>query len=154
MLRYTSIRSDFRFPRLILGLLTMGFALLSMACGTEAPSSDNTSVRAPFGSLSPEELKAMIDQSEIFNLVDIRSVQEYIAGHLPGAISIPYRQLPNRYRQLDPRTSTVIYCQTGLYSILAAQMLAGLEFSDLYDLSGGFNGWEYAVELSSRRQVL
>ncbi|MBW2062377.1 MAG: rhodanese-like domain-containing protein [Deltaproteobacteria bacterium] len=126
-----------------------------MACGAKTPSSNNTSARASFGYLSPEELKATIDRGEIFNLVDVRSVQEYIAGHLPGAISIPYGQLPYRYRQLmDPRTLTVIYCQTGLNSILAAQMLAGLGFSDLYNLSGGFNGWEYAVELSNRRQVI
>ena len=154
MLRCTAIQSDFRFPRLLLGLLAMGFALVSLACRTEARSFNSTAGVVPFHYLSPEELKAMIDRGEIFNLVDIRSGQEYLAGRLPNAISIPYRQLPYRYSELDPRTSTVIYCRVGLTSILASQMLARLGFSDLYNLNGGFATWEYAVELSNRRQVI
>ena len=154
MLRCTTIRHDLRFPRLLLGLLAMGFVLVSLACGTEAPSFTSTAAGAPFHYLSPEELKAMIDRGEIFNLVDIRSGQEYLAGHLPNAISIPYRQLPYRYSELDPRTSTMIYCRTGLTGILASQMLVRLGFSDLYNVTGGFAAWEYAVELSNRRQVI
>lgn len=150
----TVIRSDFRSLRLLLGLLGAGLALVSLACGTEVAPSNNTPVLAPFRYLSPEELKAMIDRGEVFNLVDTRSVQEYLGGHLPNAVAIPYRELPYRYRQLDPQTTTVVYCATGLTGILAAQTLARLGFSDLYSLAGGFAGWEYAVELSNGRQVI
>jgi rhodanese-related sulfurtransferase len=154
MLRCTAIRYDSRFPRFVLGLLVMGFVIVSLACGIEVPSLTSTCAAAPFRYLSAEGLKAMMDRGEIFNLVDIRSGQEYLAGHLPDAISIPYRQLSYRYRELDPRTSTVIYCQIGRTSVLAAQTLARLGFYDVYSLDGGFATWEYAVELSNRRQVV
>lgn len=153
MLPWTAIRYNFASRLLLLGVCGAGLALVGLVCGTEVVASSSTPT-ASFAYMSPEELKAMIDREEIFNLVDIRSVQEYMAGHLPNAVSIPYKELPYRYTELDPRTTTVLYCGTGLTCILAAQMLARLGFSDLYSLAGGFTGWEYAVELSNGRQVI
>ena len=153
MSRCIAIRSDYRLP-LLIGLLATLFALVTSGCHTEAPLSDRKVIQEAFNYISAEELKDMIDRGEPFNLVDIRSVQEYLAGHLPNAISIPYSQLTYRYRELDPRTAAVIYCQKGLSSILAAKMLARLGFCDLYSLSKGFADWKYAVELGDRRQVV
>jgi len=96
----------------------------------------------------------MIDQGDVFDLVDVRSFQEYAAGHIPGAVSIPYGELPYRYRELNPRTKTVVYCGVGQTSYLAAQMLMRLGFGDLRSLTGGFAGWEYAVELRDGSRVL
>ena len=96
----------------------------------------------------------MMDSNEIFNLIDVRSIQEYMAGHIPGAISIPYPQLPYRHSELDHESATVLYCHTDKTSYLAARLLSRLDFKDLYILINGFTGWEYAVELSDGSKVI
>ncbi len=153
MLPSIAIRYNFTARLLLLGVCGVGIALLSLVCDMEVVASSSAPT-ASFSYLSPEELKEMIDREEVFNLVDIRSFQEYMAGHLPNAVSIPYKELPYRYAELDFRTMTVLYCETGLSCILAAQMLARLGFSDLYILAGGFATWEYAVEMGNGRQVI
>lgn len=42
-------------------------------------------------------------------VVDVRSLEEYQAGHLPGAIHIPMEELAARAATLDPQALTVFY---------------------------------------------
>jgi rhodanese-related sulfurtransferase len=154
LLNWASIRFDFRLIRLLLGfLLITGFSLGCLGCEPEVILSSTLNLM-PFSYLTAEELKEMIDRGKVINLVDVRSFQEYLTGHLPGAVSIPYRQLTYRYRELNPKITTVVYCRTGQTSLLATQTLARLGFSNLYSLNCGFAGWEYAVELSDGRQLV
>ncbi|MBY5922093.1 rhodanese-like domain-containing protein [Ferrimonas balearica] len=48
-------------------------------------------------------------------LVDVRTTEEFAAGHLPGAINIPLDQLPSRLAELgEPGAETiVVYCRSG-----------------------------------------
>jgi rhodanese-related sulfurtransferase len=46
---------------------------------------------------------------EEYNLVDVRQLQEYEQGHLPGAQLIPVGELPNRLADLDPNKPTIVY---------------------------------------------
>jgi len=155
LLQSIAIRFDFRLLRLLLSFL-LGTCLIFVNLGCESVNtpSGSTPNSMPSGIISSEELKNMIYRKEIFNLVDVRSYQEYLAGHLPDAVSIPYRQLPYRYRELDFKTKTVVYCRTGQTSFFAAQTLLPLGFTDLYSLAGGYAGWEYVVELSNGSKVI
>jgi rhodanese-related sulfurtransferase len=143
--------------RSLAGALCVAVAVLGLsACEGEASSSttSTTSVRQvtalPFGALSVENLKFMMDESEPFDLVDVRSVQEYSAAHLPGAVSIPFAQLAARYTELNPRTPTVVYCRLGQTCILACQLLSRLRFVNVYYLNAGIDEWQYAMETSDR----
>lgn len=44
-------------------------------------------------------------------LIDVRPTEEYNAGHYPGAISIPYTELPNRLDDIPTNTTIVLYCR-------------------------------------------
>jgi rhodanese-related sulfurtransferase len=44
-----------------------------------------------------------------YNLVDVRTPQEYEGGHLPGARLIPIAELENRLQELDPKKPTITY---------------------------------------------
>ncbi|MCJ7705569.1 MAG: hypothetical protein MUO28_08535 [Desulfobacterales bacterium] len=46
---------------------------------------------------------------EEYNLVDVRQLQEYEQGHLPGAQLIPVGELQNRLADLDPNKPTIVY---------------------------------------------
>ena len=67
-------------------------------------------------------------------VVDVRTPQEFAAGHVPGAINIPYDELPRRAAEIGPPcTKVVLYCRSGRRSGIAAGALQQAGFKDLYD---------------------
>lgn len=58
-------------------------------------------------------------------LVDVRSREEYVAGHLPGALSIPVEELANRLKELSKEQEIVAYCR-GPYCMLSADAVRAL----------------------------
>lgn len=70
-------------------------------------------------------------------LVDVRTQQEFDAGHVPGAVLIPYDQIAARAAELGSRdTPIVLYCRTGRRTAVAAQALEALGFTRVWDLQG------------------
>lgn len=103
----------------------------------------------PVESMDAVQAKEYIDGNEqgSYTLLDVRQPKEYEAGHIPGARLIPLPELNERLSEIDPEKTTLVYCAIGGRSRVAAQMLAGKNFSRLYNLSGGFKAWQgnYAV---------
>ena len=67
-------------------------------------------------------------------VVDVRTPQEFAAGHVPGAINIPFDELPRRAAEIGPPSSKVVlYCRTGRRSGIAADALRKAGFNQLYD---------------------
>ena len=75
-------------------------------------------------------------------ILDVRQPNEYESGHISGAKLIPLPDLTERLHEIDPNKPTVVYCGIGGRSRIAAQMLAGNGFEDVYNLSGGFKTWK------------
>lgn len=53
-------------------------------------------------------------------VLDVRPVEEYRAGHIPGAISVPVEELKQRLKELPRDREVVAYCR-GAYCVLAAE---------------------------------
>ncbi|WP_264296615.1 rhodanese-like domain-containing protein [Streptomyces sp. C8S0] len=51
-------------------------------------------------------------------VLDVRPLEEYLAGHIPGAVSIPIAELTDRIGELPMDTEVVVYCR-GEYCALA-----------------------------------
>jgi rhodanese-related sulfurtransferase/rubrerythrin len=81
------------------------------------------------------------DSSEL-TILDVRQSNEYENGHISGAKLIPLPDLTERLHEIDPKKPTVVYCAIGGRSRIAAQMLAGNGFENVYNLSGGFKTWK------------
>ena len=79
-------------------------------------------------------------------LVDVRNPGEVAAGMIPGAVSIPVGQLPDRTGELDPRKPTVVYCAGGYRSSVAASLLRQRGFADVSDLLGGYGAWDAVTQ--------
>jgi len=65
------------------------------------------------GALEPvdnEELVRRVRAGEV-TVIDVRPREEYVAGHIPGAISVPLADLPKRLRDLRKRHDIVAYCR-------------------------------------------
>ncbi|MCJ8505153.1 rhodanese-like domain-containing protein [Kocuria flava] len=76
-------------------------------------------------------------------LVDVRTPQEYRAGHAPGARHIPLDALGTRRRELSPERPVVLVCRSGARSAAAARQLAEAGY-DVASLRGGMQAWQRA----------
>jgi len=79
-------------------------------------------------------------KSEKTVLLDVRQLKEYHDGHLAGSTLIPLGELENRLTELDKETPIIVYCAIGGRSRVAAQMLRGKGFEQVYNLTGGIKG--------------
>ncbi len=91
----------------------------------------------------PEALKARLDRHEPVVVIDVRDPDEYREGHIEPAVSISRGFLEFRVGTAvsDPNTPVVLYCQTGLRSVLAAKVLKELGFRNVINLAGGYQRW-------------
>jgi rhodanese-related sulfurtransferase/DNA-binding transcriptional ArsR family regulator len=67
--------------------------------------------------LPREELRARVEAGDVV-VLDVRPAEEYLAGHIPGAVSIPVGELADRIGELPEDTEIVVYCR-GEYCVLA-----------------------------------
>ena len=92
--------------------------------------------------------KLLLDKgADNVTLLDVRQPKEYETAHIPGSHLIPMGELDKRLEELDPNEPVVVYCAIGGRSRVAAQMLAGKGFTQIYNLSGGIKAWNSEVAI-------
>lgn len=82
--------------------------------------------------------------SKKVQLVDVRTPSEYNSGHIKKAINIDFFNASNfqiSFEKLDKSQPIYLYCRSGARSQKAARKLAGMGFSEIYDLQGGYVSW-------------
>jgi rhodanese-related sulfurtransferase/DNA-binding transcriptional ArsR family regulator len=91
-----------------------------------------------------EELWARARAGEV-TILDVRPREEYLAGHIPGALSVPLAELEERLARLPPGVEIVTYCR-GPYCVLAPQGVARLRMHGFAArrLADGFPEWRLA----------
>jgi rhodanese-related sulfurtransferase len=82
----------------------------------------------------------------LVTVLDVRPVEEYAAGHIPGALNIGLRDLSRRLHELPREREVVAYCR-GPYCILAFDAVAKLRAAGFRArrLEGGFPEWRHAA---------
>jgi rhodanese-related sulfurtransferase len=79
-------------------------------------------------------------------VLDVRTPDEFKAGHVPGATNIDYTapDFGEKVAKLDKDKTYLVHCAAGVRSARACKKLEGLGFKNLVDLHAGFNGWQEA----------
>ena len=97
----------------------------------------------PVSSLDAEEARWFMAQRREgeYTLLDVRQPGEYEEEHLAGAKLMPLPGLSDTYQALDPEKPTIVLCAVGGRSRVAAQMLSGWGFKEVYNLSGGIKAF-------------
>jgi len=92
--------------------------------------------------LSPREAQDICHAQNNVLLLDVRSEAEFETFHLPGAVSLPHDEIETRAADMLPDKDRVIfvYCRAGNRSRVAADLLARMGYSRVYDI-GGVNDW-------------
>ncbi len=94
----------------------------------------------------PQGLNKLIEYHiNELNIVDIREYDDYIDGHIPYAIHVPFDELEEHLDMFDKKKMTVVYsyCKYSLKAVKAAYMLADKDYPVIV-LLGGFKAWEKA----------
>jgi sulfur-carrier protein adenylyltransferase/sulfurtransferase len=102
------------------------------------------SVRKEVKEVSLEEVKRRLDAREPYVLLDVREKDEYRAGYIPGAVSIPrgFLEIQVEQRLPDKTAKIVAYCAGGTRSALAAKTLAELGYTNVETANPGFVRWK------------
>ena len=116
-----------------------------------ASESGYVDIPAPgWQSISQDRAKEMmaLDGGQI--IVDVRRQDEYDAGHIPGAVLIPNESIGTEQPEELPDLDQIIliYCQSGNRSKQAAQKLADIGYTNIYEF-GGINTWDGGIEIKA-----
>ena len=92
-----------------------------------------------------------IDAGELIDylVVDVREDNEFAAGHLPGALSLPRSRLEMACLDCEPlgrhpSKTVLVYCKSGRRSLLAAKTLRELGVEHPISMAGGISAWTAA----------
>lgn len=90
-----------------------------------------------------QRVKKELEAGEKFLLVDVREESEWARGHMPGAIHLSKgiierdveQRIPNKLERI------VLYCGGGFRSVLAAESLQKMGYTNAFSLAGGWRAW-------------
>jgi rhodanese-related sulfurtransferase len=133
----------FNLPAVLTGLLIYSAQVFGAdeKSPTPAPPKQATKVRL----VSVEEFdKLRANKANV--VLDVRTADEFKAGHIPGATNIDYTaaDFGEKVAKLEKDKTYLVHCAAGSRSARACKKLEGLGFKNLVDLHAGFSGWEGA----------
>ena len=122
-----------------------GLLALTAFSGWWSPTGGSETIRA-------EELLEQIKSAEEATILDVRSLGEFRAGHIPGALHIPLKEIESRASEIpgDEGDPIVVYCAIGPRAVWALKTLRSSGRNELVLLEGHFSRWKkngYPVEV-------
>lgn len=79
-------------------------------------------------------------------ILDVRTIDEYKEGHIPGVTLIPLNQLGRRFEEIPRDRDVYVMCRSGTRSAEATMWLLKKGFDNVYNISGGMLKWKGPVE--------
>ena len=132
------------FLALAASLLTLSAcASPAAAAATPAPTAAAT---VEYKKISAADAKARMDSGDTIVILDVRTQEEYDAGHIAGAILVPNETIADKQPQLLPDLDAeiLVYCRSGNRSAQAAKKLIAIGYTNVVDF-GGIIDWPYEV---------
>ncbi len=92
--------------------------------------------------ISVQNVTELLKENELL-ILDVRSNEEFSAGHLKESKNIPVQSLSLKIASLlDWKDKKVlVYCHSGGRSMAASQMLKKSGFTKIYNMAGGVSAW-------------
>ena len=122
-------------------LLSMGFLA---GCGSSGGNGLGSGAQPQ--KITAAQAKALMDDGKPYTLVDVRTEDEFKAGHIAGAKLIPDTEIKDRAATdlPDKNARILVYCRSGVRSAGAARTLIDLGYTNVYDM-GGIINWSYGT---------
>ena len=125
----------------ILIAISVALMLISLLVGCSGGDHMNT-----YEQITPAEAKALMDSGEGYVILDVRTPEEFAAGHIAGSILIPDYEIREKAEEIltDKDQLILVYCRSGRRSKNAANELAALGYTNIKEF-GGINDWKYGT---------
>lgn len=92
-------------------------------------------IKIPFENIRIQDAEKYIMPGDI--LIDLRDSKDYLKGHLPEAVNVPFDKLEDILKKIKINKKVFLYCETGSHSMLAARILSSKGYR-VYNLYGGY----------------
>ncbi len=116
--------------------------VLGAVVAAAALAEDRESTKAP--SISPAELSARRESGAAPVVIDVRTPEEYAAGHIPGAVNLPFDQVARRIVEIDTPHGVALYCMVGPRARKGESALVAAGYEKVLHLEGGLAAWQAA----------
>ena len=118
-------------------------AAIFAACG----QTEKIVKESVYMNITAEEAKVLMESETGYIILDVREQDEYDAGHIPGAILIPYTRIEEEASEklTDKDQLILVYCRSGRRSKIAADALVALGYTNIREF-GGILDWPYEIE--------
>lgn len=135
-------------PRLLIAAIACPAALTVAGCqhaGVEEVEMAAPQPTASLETIDANALAAKVAAGQV-QLIDVRTPEEFAAGHIDGAINMPVDGFdPDAVPEIEGK-ETVLYCRSGRRSERAATILSEATGETVTHLEGGITAWEAAGE--------
>ena len=90
-----------------------------------------------------KEVSAMLKKDKALVVLDVRTADEFNAGHIKDAINIDIKQSDalSKIDKLDHNAKYIVHCRTNHRSKIAADHMVQHGFKTVFQMMDGFNGW-------------
>jgi rhodanese-related sulfurtransferase len=118
----------------VIAMLVVAVVALA-GCGASSPPDVAPTVGVR--TVAPAAAKALIASGDV-TVIDVRTPQEFAAGHVVGAtnINVEAADFADRIESLDASDAYVVYCRSGRRSAVAAELMKQARFTDVADAGG------------------
>ncbi len=121
----------------IIVFMTLTLVPALSGCVTKSPE------KTQYTDTSVQQAKEMIYKGDVF-ILDVRTQEEYNAGHIRNSTLIPVQDLSKRLNEVPRDRDILVYCRTGGRSTAASEILANNGFTRIYNMKGGITEWTKA----------
>ena len=116
----------------------------ALQTSAEAGSRPATTAAPAAGAAFPDEIAvaaAARERDAGAFILDVREPDEWAAGHIPGATSIPLGQLAGRTAEVPTDRDIFVVCKTGYRSAQGRDILRAAGLTRVASMAGGMNAW-------------
>ena len=119
-------------------------AVFAGCTASETRTESSGTAKGSYEQITPDQAKELMDNEVNYILLDVRTEEEYRAGHIEGAVLIPDYEIGEKAAAIlaDKEQLILVYCRSGRRSKNAAGELAALGYTNIKEF-GGILDWEY-----------
>src|ERR1035437_282374 len=125
------------------GILIIFLVVVFCLNGSYAQSSQPKQIIKTINTVESAEMIKKNLKNKNFVILDVRTPEEYIEGHLANATNIDFKatDFAEKVGKLDKSKTYLVYCHSGHRSASAVEVMKTQSFQTLYNLDGGITQW-------------
>ena len=122
-------------------IILLAVLLLALLCGC-APQNEGEDEKMTYTQITVNKAIEMMESESNYIILDVRTFEEYNERHIPGAICVPNESIGTEPIEELPQKDQLIlvYCRSGRRRKEAAERLAAMGYSNIYEF-GGILDW-------------